>query len=391
VARSLPAQFAMRVRGGSGRREEAGAEASFNSMEYEVRVDDVDLSILKWMYPGGEWSWFGTDPRITTAEIASRVGMDRTAVWGRISRWKRVGFWSGFQVNVNPQIFGVGVVRVEIPVLGPAQAADVLDALEHVDGALVAKSLFDVFADGGEGDGVSVTLAAEDAAHVRRRLRLFCGLSSTGSVKGPFRVGLPPCTHWLTPLDWRVLATVVANPNASPARLARLVGVTRKTFVQHHAILIERHAVYYIPRVDWSLLECVGLIVYCQSAEGLHRAREELQMRYPASIAMNLRGAEGVAPDWDDSTCFASLVPSHSPNAVHSLIRTVSRIPGVKFARSATWGPDRLYHDWISRRIAARIKATSVELPGGTPQFRVRRRGALAPDMLVQRHEMTTP
>jgi len=357
-------------------------------MAHEVRVDDIDLCILRWMYPGGEWSWWGTDPRITTTEIASRMGLDRTAVWARIRRWRRDGFWGGFEVHVNPWIFGVDQVRVEIPVLGPAQAADVLDELEHADGALFAKVLFDVFAHGGEGEGVGVVIAAEDATHVRRRVRLLRGLSSTGNVEGPFRGGLPPVTHPLTPLDWRIVAAVIANPNASPARLARLVGVTLKTFTHHHGILIECHAIFYSPRVDWSKLECVGLAVYCRSADDLDRVRRELQVRYPASIPMNLRGGEGIAPEWDDLTCFASLVPAHSPHRVHSLVREVSRIPGVRFARSSTWGPDRLYHDWVNRRVAECIAATSAAVPGRVPRLGVRKRIAVAMTMPTESREM---
>lgn len=357
-------------------------------MEHEAGVDDIDLCILRWMYPGGEWSWWGTDPRITTTEIASKVGLDRTAVWARIRHWRRDGFWDGFEVHVNPGIFGAGQVRFEIPVLGPAQAADVLDELEHVDGALVAKVLFDVFAHGGEGEGVGVVLATEDATHIRRRVRLLRGLSSTGNVEGPFRLNLSPCSHRLTPLDWRILAAVIANPNASPARLARLVGVTLKTFTHHHGILIESHAIFYFPRVDWSKLECVGLAVYCRSADDLDRVRRELRARFPASIPMNLRGGEGIAPEWDDSTCFASLVPAHSPHRAHSLVREVSLIPGVRFARSSTWGPDRLYHDWVNRQVAERIAATSAAVPGQAPRLGVRKRIALATTMPTGAHEM---
>ena len=357
---------------------QAGDTANIITKGIPAVVDDTDLRIFRWMYPGGVWYWWGTDPRITTTEIGFGVGLERTAVWARIRRWRAIGFWHGFEVHVNPRIFGVGQVRVEVPVLGPAQGADVLDALEHVEGTLCAKVGFDISVHGREGVGLAVVIAAEDATHVRRRVRLLCGLSSTGKVEGPFREDPPACPHSFSPLDWRILAAVIANPNASPSRVARLVGVTLKTFDHHHSLLIDRHAIYYLPKVDWSKLECVGLSVVCRRAEDLDRVRGELQARYPASIPINLIGGEGIAPEWDESTCFAALVPAHSPNEVHALVRDVSRIPGVRFARTSTWGADRLYQDWVNRQVAERVAATSAAIPERAPRLGARRRISLA-------------
>ena len=355
----------------------ANAEGGFNSRNDAVAVDEVDLRIFRWMYPGGVWSWWGTDPRITTTEIASRVGLERTAVWARIRHWKRDGFWDGFEVHVNPRILGVDQVRVEIPVLGAAQGVDVLDQLEHVDGVLLARVVFGVSVHGREGEAVVLMFAAEDATHVNRRMRLLRPLSSTGDLEGPFHDALPPCTYCLTPLDWRILAAVIANPNASPARLARLVGVTLKTFDHHRAILIERHAIFYLPKVDWSKTGFVGLELFCRSVEDVDRVRAELESRYPASIPMDLKGGEGIAPGWDHSTCFAVLAPVQSPNGVHALIRDVSRIPGVRLARSETWGSERLYLDWVRRRVADRIAATLAVVPESVPRLAARRRVGL--------------
>ena len=202
-------------------------------------------------------------------------------------------------------------------------------------------------------------LAAEDKRSVSRRLRVLRGLSSTGGLAGPFHDRFPPCSYSLTPLDWRVLSALIASPEASPTRLARLVGVTLKTFIGHRARLIERHAVFFLPKVDWSKLDCVSLVVTCRDAEYVDPIRAELQSRYPASIPMDVKGGEGIAPGWDDSTCFAEMVPAHSPHAVHSLVREISRFPGVKFVRFETWGPERLYFHWIQNRVAERIAATA--------------------------------
>jgi len=326
-------------------------------------VDDLDLRIFRWMYPGGVWSWWGVDPRMTTTQIASHVGLERAAVWARIRNWKREGFWYGLGLHPNPELFGLGQAHVEIPVVGPAQGADLIDELEHLDGILWAQVCFGLSVDGREGENVLVAMAAEDATHEKRRVRALRRLSSTGSMGGPFRDVPPPCSHQLTSLDWRILGALCVNPGAAPKRLTRLLGITLKTFARHHANLIERHAVFYIPKVDWSRLECVNLVLLCHSRGDVDRVRAELEVHYPGSVPMTLEGFEGISPDWDDTTCFAAMVPTHSPFAVHALVRDVSRIPGVRRVVIDSWGPERLYPEWAARRIAERIAATQVPQP----------------------------
>lgn len=343
-------------------------------MRDEVDVDDLDLRLFRWMYPGGVWSWWGMDPRISTTQLASHIGLERTAVWARFRKWRSDGFWNGFGIRANPRIFGTGQVHVEIPVRGSVQGADLIDHLERVDGVLWARLGLGTLALGGEGEVVLVTLAAEDEKLVRRRLRLLGHFSSTGDLEGPFHDETPPCPYQLTPLDWRILAAVSANPNASTAQLARLVGVTLKTVTQHRARLIEHHAIFYVPQVDWSKLGCVVLGLFCRSVEDAGRARAELEGRFPASIPMSLEGFEGIAPEWDSSTCVGTMVPAHSPNVVHALVRSASRIPGVRFANFETWGPERLYLDWPNRRIAEHLAASTVTAPGSAPHEAARRR-----------------
>ena len=319
-------------------------------------MDDLDLRIFRWMYPGGMWSWWGTDPRITTTEIGSHVGLERAAVWARIRNWKREGFWNGFEVRSNPGIFRVGQVHVEVRVLGAARGADLIADIEQLDGVLWARVVSGTAARSGrEGEVVLVTLVSDNAKGLSRRLRLLRRLTPMECLEGPFRNDTPPCSGRLTPLDWRIVAALSAEPNSSAARLASLLGITLKTFAHHHSKLIEGNAIFYLPSVDWSKLGCVVLGLNCRSAEDVDRVRSELLGRYPASIPMTLAGFEGIAPDWDHSTCFAAMVPSHSPHSVHALIRDISKIPGVKLARSETWGPERLYHEWTDRRIAAHV------------------------------------
>jgi hypothetical protein len=261
--------------------------------------------------------------------------------------------------------------------------------LEHVDGVLWAHVAFGITVHGREGEVVWVALANEDSRRVNRRIRMLRRLSSTGRLEGPYRDETPPCSHSLTALDWRIIAAVIPNPNASSVRLARLLGVTLKTFAQHHATLIERNAIFYLPKVDWTKLGSVLLAVYCRTAGDVNRVRAELEARYPATIPMTFEWCEGISPEWESSSSFAAMFPSHSPHEVHALVRDVSRIPGVKLVRPETWGPQRLYLDWVNRRTAEHLAAAMGTVSGLVQRRGVAGRNGLATAVSIESRGVT--
>jgi DNA-binding Lrp family transcriptional regulator len=315
------------------------------------------------MYPAGMFSFWGADPRITPAEIASHVGLDRTAVWDRLRRWKREGFWNGFEVTLNLTILGMEEARVEIPVADSAEGSALLGELEHVDGVLWARVCFGDTITEQNVERVVVVLVSDDPAHLERRLRGLRQLAPTGAIGGPFRDDTPPCTRDLTPLDWRIITAIVANPSASPSRVARLLGVTRKTLVRHYSALIDNHAVFYIPKVDWARLGCVALGIFCDDSEAADRAKRSVEARFPHAIPWALGRSEGLSAGWDNSTCFLVIVPAHSPHEVQTIVRDLSMIAGVRKVRPEYWGPERRFPGWVNQRIAEHLSSPTPVVP----------------------------
>jgi len=320
-------------------------------------MDDLDLDILRWVYRGGVWSPWGTDPKITAAEIASHVGLDRTRVWARIRRWRREGFWDGFLVYPNLTIFGVELLSAEIVVVDVAEGCALMDQLERMDGAVRAFLAYGDSATRRDVEVLVVYFVGDDPTRIGRRMELLRRISPTGRVDGPFRCEAPECTRALTPLDWRIIAAIVANPNASLSQVATLVGVTLKTFVRHHTALIDDHAVFYVPKVDWSRVGCVTVAVHCGGAADVGRVRKALEARFPHSIPISFEGydIEGVAPEFDRSRCFPIMVPSHSPNDLQTLVLNISQIPGVRLARTLLFGPSRRFLRWTSQQISEHL------------------------------------
>jgi len=368
-----------------------GVTAGFSPETHGVYVDDVDLDILRWMYPGGVMSLWGTDPRITATEIASHVGLDRTAVWARVRKWKREGFWEGFIVDVNLTYFGVGLHHASIHVADPAEGCALMDKLESVEGVVGASLHFGDSMAARDVEFVAVMMVADSPERIARRMRILRRLSPTGSVNGPVLCEPPPCTRELTPLDWRIIAALLANPNRPISQVARLVGVTLKTFIRHHSALIDDHAVSYALKLDWSRMGCVTLGVRCRDAGDVDEVHRAFEARFPHLIPMALEGLGGVSPDYDPSCCFAVIVPARSPHEVQTLIRDLSKIPGVRLVRPELWGPQRRFPGWFYPRIAEHL-AQPEDLPprllprSGGPKGSGRSAPALQEELRVAAH-----
>lgn len=316
-------------------------------------MDDIDLDILRWMYPGGVWSPWGTDPRITAADIASHVGLTRTAVWARLRKWRKVGFWDGFETQVNSRIFGAGVSMASFHVNDSAQGWELLDRAGAIEGVMWASLHFGDSLVARNVEYVLVTMLADTRANQLRRMRALRRLSPTGVVDGPVTTEPPPCSRTLTRLDWRVLSAMVAGPNSSAALLAGDVGVSVKTLDHHRSRLIDDRVVCSTPRIDWSKMGCVALTFYCRFLEDVEGATRALECRLPHSIPVSFQGFNG--HDFKTPKCFCYLVPAHSPHEVHTLVHDLSRLPGVTLVLPELWGPRRGFTAWATARIAEHL------------------------------------
>ncbi|MCI4372947.1 MAG: AsnC family transcriptional regulator [Thermoplasmata archaeon] len=315
-------------------------------------MDDLDLTILRWMYPGGVYSMYGIDPRISTSEIASHVGLTRTAVWARIRQWQREGFWNGVRVHPNPGIFGEKLFRVEIPVSDTVEGGILVDELEIVDGILGASVAQGDAVSGKDILTVMLRFAAGDAEDVDRRMRVLRHLSPSGKVDGPWIDEVPDVGRKLTPLDRRIIGVVINNPMASLGQLARLVGVTHKTFARRHSALLSNHALFYRPNVDWSKHPSILLYFFCEHSSDVPHVRTAVEARFPHFSLIPRGGVGYLGEAYVPSDWFVGRVPCQTPSEGLALVLELSRLPGVRSVRPEVWGPGRSFHQWAKQRAA---------------------------------------
>jgi Lrp/AsnC family leucine-responsive transcriptional regulator len=87
-------------------------------MDSEIPIDRIDRRIL---------SILQADGRITTTDLAERVGLSATAVSERLKRLTRDGFVRGYGARLDPQKLGRGLL-VFVEVMLDRTSPDVFDA-----------------------------------------------------------------------------------------------------------------------------------------------------------------------------------------------------------------------------------------------------------------------
>jgi len=331
-------------------------------------VDEVDLGILRWMYPRGIRSYSGVDPRISTAEIAGHVGLTRKSVWARLREWRREGFWDGYDVRPNLAILGLETLRAEFRVRDAAEGWSLFGELERVEGVFAASLGFGDTASTPGTSWVLVHLAGDGPANLQRRLLRLRQIVPDGRLEGPWADHPPDPSGTLTTLDWRLIAAIVDDPNAPLSRIAVAVGATPRTTVRRRSAMIENHILFYRPRIDWSRHPSVGLHIFCNAPADLARVRKWLAVRFPHAFELSREGLGYIGEGYDPTTWVAVRVPARSPGEVQSLILELASVRGVRLIRPEIWVRTRYFPGWIRQRIAAQLALIEAKrLPGGRP------------------------
>lgn len=316
-------------------------------------VDDLDLSLLRAMYPRRSWSVWGIDPRVTVLEAARAVGLGRNAARLRQRRWRAEGFWLGTDVWPNPALFGAGVARYELLLASTQRADEVLDRLDAVEGALRAYT--------GYGDersphpGTSVSVLCIDgtrgAVSGRRREQLRRLVPERG-VRGPFAMTPPRPTYTPDRLDWRIVRAARAAPDHSSRRLARDLEIPERRARRRWNSLIEGRCLWYIPNFDWSRSPSVVFHVVSDASEHVRAVAHAMESVYPHLLPLEVDPAVyGNRLDPPEGLVVAR-VPVASAAAVQQVASRLLAIPHVR-----TVAPDyplqaRSYDRWFAQQLA---------------------------------------
>ncbi len=317
-------------------------------------MDPLDLAVYRYLAPGGEARfWAGrriVDPRITSREIAGRVGISESGVRHRLRRLTEGGFLRDRAVLPNPALFGQNVFVVDLRILQSREVDRILRDLSLIEGVVFTRDVLD------ENERkIQVYLVAESETVAARRAALIGRLSASG---GPVRTRsyyVPPSGRDLTSLEWRVLLFLRHNADASLADIGEAVKISLKSASRCYHHLIDSRAAWWThgPTSE----EFPLALVRVDLEEGAHRDSVAGWLS-TAELAWVPVASDGLGlPPESATTVVAGLVPADVPTALERFLRRLASVEGVRSVHRTFGLGSTLHPQWFTDRIARRVLA----------------------------------
>jgi len=214
------------------------------SVEIDGPMDPLDVGILREL-SRDQILWFGRiDPRISAAEVARRLGVDRATVGSRLRTWERQGFLLAHEVVPSPLVFGAQIAGGNLSVSEIRQKPRILEDLALVPGVISAVDHV--------GEWIALLYAFDRPESLDRSRRLLGRLPGVGAVTPcvPFRAPEPTMT--LTRVDLRILNGLRLGSRRSFQEISRAAGVSTKSLARRMERLVRGRCIWYLPILDFT-------------------------------------------------------------------------------------------------------------------------------------------
>jgi DNA-binding Lrp family transcriptional regulator len=345
-------------------------------------VDDLDLRILRETSRGRIMWWGSSDPRLSIREIARRLRVDATTVWGRLRRWQREGFLRGYSVVPNPTLFHARLAGGSVRIDDPRSKGRFFRDFGLIEGA--------AFAVDQVGPWVVVMFAFESDGGLRRSESLTRRLDGVAEMERciPFRC--PPTTVDPSPLDWRILEALHQRPTADITRWSQTLRITPKTFARRYSALIRDRAIWSIPELDFARYRGATVARFLLPLAPNVPAQPilaRIEDRFPSFILLEDQSGlpEVGAHHVSLLSLFVQLASAAEAEDAERAMREMAGVLGVE-----TYFPRRIYvyDDWFSERLRVESGRSRTSRTGRStrPSEEVRRvqrgvrRRAIEPD-----------
>ncbi len=319
----------------------------------QLVVDDLDLRILREL-SRDQVLWFGRlDPRISAAEIARRVHVDRGTVAARLRAWQRTGFLRGHEVLPSPLLFEAGFaggsLRVDDVMEKPRLLAElgllpgVVGAVDHV------------------GPWVALLYVFESRDSLERSRQLLLRLPGVGEATPcvPFRAPRPSVEP--SALDWRILQALRTAPTSSLGSTAGTVGISPKTLKRRLDRLIHGRAVWYLPLLDftrYTKATVARFLVTTKSGHDSGSCAEQLRRRVPG-LAYLVNASAAIDPPPDAPSMIDVGVHLDAVGQGEDLQASIRSMPGVEEVEVLYPRRIHTYPAWFDERIRAAVERSS--------------------------------
>lgn len=308
-------------------------------------MDASDLAILRAMTTHRVSVWGGIDPRVSSSDVADRVGLHPSTVRARIRDWRDCGFLQGYDVIPNPHLFdaelAVYSARIDDPTAKPA----FLDEVGLIEGVIAALDHVGPWIGGG--------IVVDRADAVERRWRLLEKLPGVAEVEDPYTAHLPRLATDPTQLDWRIVRALREGPDDTIAAIADRVGVTAKTLTRRYRALLEGNAIWSVAVLDFrNYTGGVACRVNLFLDDAAHReaVREGFADRHPEALEINPIRDRHDEPTFHDRVV-EYLLHLDSQAEADDVLRDAAELDGVADCEVLFPVAYHPYPDWLDERV----------------------------------------
>jgi DNA-binding Lrp family transcriptional regulator len=255
--------------------------------------------------------------------IAQVTGTSVNTVKERIARMTDAGVITGYGAFPNLSHLGLRAEAHYFQFPGDAEKEAAIAAVKRMDGML---ELHDFL-----GRGLCADIAFHDDRDIKEKLAALRPHSGGIEVQRFYMREMPPVVRKLTPLDWRILAALRADPRAGPADLASVVGVSARTVKRHLSRMASEGSVFLVPLIDPSKADGLfifELLVYLEEGTG-PRPMTALRSEF------NQEHIYAYVPATSKLGHFDMLLFARTSSDVEAIRRRAEGIPGV--VRAEAW------------------------------------------------------
>jgi DNA-binding Lrp family transcriptional regulator len=226
-------------------------------------VDALDVGIIRAMgirpYERGPKPLDVLQP----ARIARVTGASVNTVKDRIARMTQSGVIAGYDAVPNLDHLGLRGEAYHFRFASDQAKDAALPRLLELEGLLEFHDFL--------GRGACADFAFGDDAEMQGKLDALRQGSGDAQPRHFYSREMPRVERALTPLDWRILQALRADPRALPAALAAKVGVSARTVKRHLEQMAAEGSVFLVPILDPSKADGLflfELLVYLREGSG---------------------------------------------------------------------------------------------------------------------------
>jgi DNA-binding Lrp family transcriptional regulator len=197
------------------------------------------------------------------ARIARVTGFSVNTVKDRIARMTEAGIIAGYQAVPNLRHLGMQGKAYHLRFASDAAKDKAMPRIMAVDGLLEVHDFL--------GQGACVDFAFRDQADLQRTLASLASGAQVGPPRHFYSREMPGVSRGLTPLDWRIVQALRADPRATPADLVPAVGVSARTVKRHLTRMANEGSLFLVPMIDPSKADGLflfELLVYLREGTG---------------------------------------------------------------------------------------------------------------------------